>query len=119
MTGVSVRLIDILLSAAEQRGFDAEAWQHELGISPQTRRHPFARVDWDVIAALCDRIAAELESDDAAIDFGESIAPSDNMGVFRMLGRAITDPLDMYEIGARWLGPSVRATKRSAAPSAS
>jgi len=107
MTGVSARVIDVILTAAERRGFDVAMWQRELGVSPETRSSPFARVDWDVAAALCERIAEALGSDEAAIDFGESVVPSETMRVFRMLGRAITDPLDMYTIGARWLGPSV------------
>lgn len=107
MTGVSARMIDVLLTAAERRGIDVMMWQRELGISPETRTHRSARVEWDVAASLCERIASALGSDQATIDFGTSVVPSESMRVFRMLGRAITDPLDMYTIGARWLGPSV------------
>ena len=107
MTGVSARLADAVLAAAEQRGIDTSVRVRELGISPERRRKALARIEWDPFASLCEFIAAELGTDGAAIDFGESVAPSESMPVFRLLGRVIADPIDQYEIGARWLGPSL------------
>ncbi|MCR9096796.1 MAG: ATP-binding protein [bacterium] len=107
MTGVSARLVDVVLSAAEQRGIDTSVRVRELGVSPEPRRKPFARIEWDAFASLCEFIAAALGSDDAVIDFGECVAPSESMPVFRLLGLVVTDPIDQYEIGARWLGPSL------------
>ncbi len=70
-----------------------------------TLERPTARVRWDDWAALCDRFATLIGSEEALEATGELILDSELAGPLVGIAGMLTDPVDLYRVGFRFVGP--------------
>ncbi|MFO0687689.1 MAG: HAMP domain-containing sensor histidine kinase [Myxococcota bacterium] len=107
MNGVSGRVLGIVVAGAMRRGISIARISRELGLDVPALALPSVRVPWESFTRILDRIAFEIGDADAIRRFSEEQLASDGLGIFRVVGRVITSPRDLYSVGARWMGPSL------------
>ena len=79
--------------------------------SPLTRavlEDPTNRVSWDSWARLCDRCGELVPGGLAALeDTADVTLASDLPGELARVAALFVDPMDLYAVGMRWVGPSL------------
>lgn len=70
-----------------------------------TLERPTARVRWDDWALLCDRFATLIGSEEALEATGDIVLDSDLAGPLVGIAGMLTDPVDIYRVGFRFIGP--------------
>lgn len=107
MNGVSGRVLTSLIAGATRRGLSVSRISTELDLDVASLAQPAVRVPWESFARIVDRIALEIGGADAIRRLTEEQLASDGLGIFRVVGRVISSPRDLYSVGARWMGPSL------------
>jgi len=97
----------MLLNAARSVAPPLDLNAIELELFPESRSPRTGRLDWESFATICERVASQIGDDEDVVAFAETLIPGGSMNILQRLGRSVLDPTDLYEIGARWLGPSV------------
>lgn len=107
MNGVSGRVLSSLIAGAHRRGLSVSRMSDELELDLEALGRSGARIPWETFTRIVDRFALELGDAEAIRRFSEEQLASDALGIFRVVGRVISSPRDLYSVGARWMGPSL------------
>ncbi len=105
MSGVSARALSAILEAAPSERIALADLFDGLPISPAVLESPGERIEWEDFATIIDRLADRVDGPSGLIAVGESISSKTGLRVLRVIGRAVTNPRDLYVAGTRWIGP--------------
>jgi signal transduction histidine kinase len=92
------------LVVCRDHGVDVERLTSGLSVSPEQLADPRHRVEWDVLAQVIDRMAAELGGPEAYGDALAAFVDHPDTHRARRFLQVTTDPLRNYQLVFRWAG---------------
>jgi len=107
LNGVSGRVVGKVVEGARRRGLSIARIADEIDIDPRLLSNSSSRIPWESFTHLIDRIADEIGGAVELRRFSEEELASGSLGMFRVVGRVLASPRDVYTVGVRWMGPSL------------
>ncbi|MEZ4330743.1 MAG: HAMP domain-containing sensor histidine kinase [Myxococcota bacterium] len=107
MSGVSGRVLTLVIEAARRRAVPIARVAAGLEIDVDSLRPSSTRIPWEAFARFLDRLADEIGGPAELRHLSEDQLARDPLGIFRVIGRVLASPRDVYAVGARWMGPSL------------
>jgi CheY-like chemotaxis protein/PAS domain-containing protein len=108
---VSCRAWAFFRAAAREGAVSLDALLEGIPVPREVLEDVWERVDWDVWAALCDRYAALVGgADETLFEHGARFIQAEGLaGALGHVVGALSDPIRVYTVGMRWVGPSTYA----------
>jgi PAS domain S-box-containing protein len=97
-----------LLEACEAVGIAREDVTSAISAdSAASLAEPLGTIEWDVLAALFDRVWAIVDGDvDRMRDVGRAVVHAPSYAILRRIARTVVSVESIYEAGARWVAPA-------------
>jgi len=102
---VSSRAALALLDGAAAEGFAPETLLGGLPLTLERLHRPRGRVDWEIFAALCDRLAAACADPEQLERMGAALLRARPHEMVHRLSSVIAEPRDAYALVVRWVLP--------------
>lgn len=107
MNGVSGRVLGAIIAGWRRSGRSLAGIAEAAGLDEAGLARPPARIPWETFKRILDRMAVELGPPDELRRFAEQFVDSDQFRLFKVVGRVLATPRDVYSVGVRWIGPSL------------
>lgn len=112
MNEVSCRTTAAIIRSLAARGLDPERMTDGLPFGIETLESDSARISWDDYLSVLENCSEILGGPDAFEEICSTFYPQ-NDGLLQMMASQVLSPRVIYEMGARWYGPSLYPCTRA------